>query len=196
MSAEGIRDVDIRRSLHQEIRRRYPSEEDTLVIDELGLCQGTVRVDVAVVNGSLHGFEIKSDRDTLERLSTQAQIYNRALDLITVVTATKHAKAVRRLIPRWWGIWKAERTSEGVGLQEIRAPRPNERVDIGAVVELLWHQEVLEELELRQLAAGLRGKPRRQLWSKLVDAISPAELRSLVRERLKRRHLLDRVRPM
>ena len=34
-------------------------------VEELGVCRGRVRVDVAVVNGTLHGYEIKSDRDSL-----------------------------------------------------------------------------------------------------------------------------------
>jgi hypothetical protein len=182
-----IRDVDIRRSLHAEMRRRHQAEVGTLILDELALCQGTARVDVAVVNGSLHGYEIKSASDTLERLPGQCSVYSRALDYVTIVTSEKHARKIRRLVPRWWGIWAAYPTATGIELCEVREPRINPRVDGLAIAELLWRQEVLEELESRSLLRGLRGKPRRALWAKLADSIPLPELQAIVRERLKGR---------
>lgn len=182
-----IRDVDIRRSLHAEVRRRHEAEADTLIVDELGLCQGVARVDLAVVNGSLHGYEIKSECDTLERLPGQRDVCSRSLDYVTIVTSAKHAKKVRGSVPRWWGIWAADPSTVGIELREVRAPRPNPGVDARAVAELLWRHEALEELESRALACGLRGKPRRELWARLADSMPVAELCAVVRERLKRR---------
>ena len=49
-----------------------------MILDELGICRGRVRIDLTVVNGLLHGYEIKSERDTLARLETQADLYGRA----------------------------------------------------------------------------------------------------------------------
>ncbi len=60
-------DSDIRAVLRSRLFLKHPDEADTVVIEELGLCRGQVRVDVAVVNGLLHGYEIKSDRDSLRR---------------------------------------------------------------------------------------------------------------------------------
>jgi hypothetical protein len=37
---------------------------DTRVVEEMGIWAGSVRVDIAVINGEFHGFELKSDRDT------------------------------------------------------------------------------------------------------------------------------------
>ena len=66
-----MRDSDIREVLLDSWQKKYFSDESTRVFEELGLCQGDARVDVAVVNGSIHGFEIKSERDSLDRLSNQ-----------------------------------------------------------------------------------------------------------------------------
>jgi hypothetical protein len=49
------------------------------MLDEFGLEHGEVRVDVAVINGELHGYEIKSERDTLERLPRQVKAYSAVL---------------------------------------------------------------------------------------------------------------------
>ena len=48
------RDVDVRSLLKQYLQAS--EARDTLLIDELGLCQGDVRVDVAAVNGELSGY--------------------------------------------------------------------------------------------------------------------------------------------
>src|ERR1700735_5066660 len=99
-----MRDLDIRRELRQQISRVHTGDPDTLVVEELGLCQGLARVDVAVINGSIHGYEIKSDQDTLSRLPAQAVTYNRVLDFVTIVVGSCHVQRIRQSIPRWWGL--------------------------------------------------------------------------------------------
>lgn len=64
-------DIEIRSALHRKKLRQLHERADTLVIDELGLAHAKARVDVAVINGCLHGYEIKSAQDTLDRLAGQ-----------------------------------------------------------------------------------------------------------------------------
>ena len=71
-------DSDIRAVPRSSLFFKHLDEADTVVIEELGLCRGQVRVDVAVVNGLLHGYEIKSDRDSLRRLGVQVEVYGKA----------------------------------------------------------------------------------------------------------------------
>ena len=54
-----MRDIDIRRTLLASITEQHPFDDGTIVVEELGLCQGTARVDVAAVNGTIHGYEIE-----------------------------------------------------------------------------------------------------------------------------------------
>ena len=61
-----MRDADVRLVLKHALVARY-GETDTIIVEELGLCRGSVRADIAVINGLMKGFEIKSDRDTLQR---------------------------------------------------------------------------------------------------------------------------------
>jgi hypothetical protein len=181
-----MRDIDIRRALRQEMNRLHGADPNTRTIEELGLCQGTVRVDMAVVNGKIHGYEIKSEQDTLARLPGQCAVYNQVLDLVTIVTATSHAARLSGLIPRWWGIWKVV-DKETTRLEEIRAPRKNPAVSIFAQVQLLWKEEALAALESRGLADGIRAKPRRELWNRLAVELSREEVATLVRECIKKR---------
>src|SRR3954469_15133629 len=107
-----MRDIDARRALRQEVKRRHQGETDTLVVEELGVCQGVARVDFAVINGSIHGYEIKSERDTLVRLPAQSDAYSRALEFVTIVAAQNHLHKVVEAIPDWWGIWTVIRGSD------------------------------------------------------------------------------------
>ena len=75
-----------------------------MILNELGLRHGRCRVDVAVVNGSVHGNELKSDRDTLDRLSFQVQTYGKVLDRATLVVGERHAEKAIAMLPDWWGI--------------------------------------------------------------------------------------------
>ncbi len=55
-----VRDRDVRQALHRKVLKEHHGDADTLVLDELGLRHGICRVDIAVVNGYLHGYESKA----------------------------------------------------------------------------------------------------------------------------------------
>src|SRR5271170_7013537 len=117
----AMRDVDIRTALRRHLSATCDDDPTTLILDELGICSGSVRVDIAVVNGSLKGFEIKSDSDTLDRLANQADAYNKVFDTLSVVVEKRHLKKVRSMVPAWWGIYLAEaRESGDVDLESVR----------------------------------------------------------------------------
>lgn len=183
----ATRDIDIRRALRREIERRHRGEPDTLIVEELGLCQGVARVDVAVINGNVHGYEIKSEHDTLARLPGQTGIYNRTLDYVTVVTAPTHSGEIANVVPAWWGIWTAVQCGDQLRLQSERTPRHNPNVNPFALAQLLWREESLRALADRGLAEGMWSKPRKELWSRLALKLTVEELGEVVRECLKRR---------
>jgi hypothetical protein len=182
-----MRDIDIRGALRLEMARRH-SEEGALIVEELGLCQGAARVDVAVVNGSVHGYEIKSEYDTLARLPGQSTIYSQALEFVTIVAASAHSLKIAALIPPWWGIWIAVQDGGGIRLEEVREPQRNPGISPFAQAQLLWRQEALQALESRGLADGLKHKPRHQLWNRLASELTIEELGTLVRKCLKARN--------
>jgi hypothetical protein len=182
-----MRDYDIRTALKQELESINAREPDTLIIDEVGLCKGAVRVDIAVVNGTFNGYEIKSERDTLERLPLQEEVYSRTFDTVTIVTSGHHVNKITERVPCWWGITKALMIGRQVCFQVIRQPEPNPNIDPLSLVQLLWRDEALTVLEERGLAKGMLSKPRHALWQKIVDNLSVEELRKVVREHLKAR---------
>jgi hypothetical protein len=55
-----IYDRHIRRALYLEFLNtpQYCSE-DTIIVNEFDICGGSSRIDIAVINGQLHGYEYK-----------------------------------------------------------------------------------------------------------------------------------------
>jgi hypothetical protein len=189
----AMREIDIRRELLREMNHRHHGDGDTLIMPELGLCQGLARVDIAVVNGSVHGYEIKSEQDTLARLPSQANFYSRTLEFVTVVSAPIHAKKIGNIVPSWWGIWTAVENGDTVRLEPLKESTPNPKIDPFSLAQLLWREEALEALSDRGLANGLRSKPRREIWIRLASSLPLEELGDTVRACLKRRGATWRV---
>jgi hypothetical protein len=182
-----MRDIDIRRALRRDMEETHYGDNDTLIREELGLCQGFARVDLAVVNGSVHGYEIKSEQDTLARLPGQVKIYNRALDFVTIIVAPAHSKKIADIIPDWWGIWNAVKVDQDVRLERSREPSRNPSIDPFALAQLLWRDEALRALAACGLDSGIRSKPRQDLWRRLSSALTLEELGRIVRDCLKHR---------
>jgi hypothetical protein len=182
-----MKDSDIRQVILSDLSREYDNDSDTMIIEELGLCQGEARVDIAIVNGLIHGFEIKSDQDTLKRLPAQAEIYNRSLDSVTLVVGSKHLDKALKVIPKWWGVVVAREKSGQIHLKVRRKGKPNPCLDLSSVVQLLWRDEAYEALVERGLHRGLANKPRTILWKKLTELLSIEELKVLIGNALKSR---------
>ena len=182
-----LRDAEVRPALRKYLQRETPPYRKMVLIEELGLCQGEARIDVLTVSGVLHGYEIKSSRDRLTRLASQAATYNRVLDRVTLVVCPRHVEAALQLIPEWWGVLLASGSVEAVSLAAIRPAAQNADQDPRALVELLWRDEALELLAHRNATAGVRSKPRPAVWDRVCEVLDVAEIQSAVRFRLKTR---------
>ncbi|SHK62063.1 sce7726 family protein [Paramaledivibacter caminithermalis] len=182
-----ILDADIRTSLYNRISNEFKDEQDTIIVDELSVCQGDARMDVAVVNGLLHGYEIKSEGDTLKRLPNQIEIYNKVFDTVTIVTSDSHLNKTIDIIPEWWGVIKVRKYTKSFYLEDVREPKLNDFTDAYSIVQLLWRNEALQILKDLGLQKGFLSKPRYVLWERLVECIELNDLKKYVRQALKTR---------
>jgi hypothetical protein len=181
-----LRDIDIRNTLRKRISNKYQNDSDTLIVDELGLCQGTSRIDIAVINGYMYGYEIKSEKDTLERLPLQIEIYNKIFDEVILVTCDNHIQQVMNLIPEWWGILLVRKTTNNlIEFTEFRSPKNNPLVDLFSIAQLLWRDEGIDILKEKGLVKGIMSKPRLEVWERLVEKLDPNDLKKTVRDHIK-----------
>lgn len=162
-------------------------DPDTLMLDELGILNGATRVDIAVINGEIEGFELKSERDTLDRLPTQRDLYNKVLDRISLVVAESHKAAAEAIIPGWWGLWVATNCKGTVRVDCERQPEFNPQLDGATLASLLWRDEALAVLDRFDASRGVRSKPREVLYRRLSESLDLDQLRAEVRTALKAR---------
>ncbi|HPS76758.1 MAG TPA: sce7726 family protein [Thermoanaerobaculaceae bacterium] len=189
MSTGGsiLGDGEVRTALRSRLLAVHAEEPDTLILDELGLCRGLRRADMAVVNGFLHGYEIKSERDSLRRLAAQADLYNKVFDRVTLVVAERHLPDALDVIPGWWAVLGVRPSAGGPRFSVHRRGRRNSRRDARALVELLWLDDALGLLAQRNAARGVRGRPRQIVWDRVCGHFSVDEIAAAVRAGLKAR---------
>lgn len=156
-------------------------------MDEFCVCRAQARIDIAVVNGSLHGYELKSDADRLDRLPAQLAHYDRVFDTVTMVVAPKHVDRTTSLVQDWHGLLVAEPGSAAP--LELRPARPNPAPCLRSVVQLLWSDEMRGLLA--DAPGSWRRRPRRDLISAVCELGSAPHVSALVRETLKRRLLRE-----
>ena len=132
-----MRDFDVRSALLRHLRDVHAGDSLSLIVEEMGIWSGSVRIDVAVINGELTGFELKSDRDTLQRLPLQAKIYSRVFDRVELVVGSRHLREARKIIPRWWGVKRATQKDGFVLLESVREAKINPLPDPYLIAQLL-----------------------------------------------------------
>lgn len=185
-----IYDTDIREMLYNSFfkEKDYIGEEDTVVIDELDVCAGVSRADIAVVNGKLHGYEIKSKQDNLERLPGQIESYNKVFDTMTIVAYKGHLEKIKTIVPKWWGIKCIEEKKGKVVLKNIRKPKENSNVNIQNVAMLLWKDEMIDLLlNYSSITTGYKSKSRYELSYMIESYVEGSIVQEYVRNTLKKR---------
>ena len=178
-------DFTIRSALKEVLKKQHARDKELRIIEELGVRHGNVRIDIAVVNGIMHGYEIKSDRDTLERLPKQMTEFNAVFDRVTLVVGKQHLYRAIHIVPDWWGVTIAKINTRGrVVFQTIREPEDNKKQDKVSIARLLWREEALRILEERDQADGVRSKPREFVYQRLADVLEADILKDRVRKTL------------
>jgi hypothetical protein len=182
-----MHDRDVRAALMGDLYRLHGSDPGALILHEFAVSGGAVRLDIAVVNGSLDGFEIKSASDTLQRLPLQADAYSRVLEFVTIVAAANHVERVLSMVPKWWTVSLAEPADGEVRIGPVRTGRRNAEYDAVEVARLLWRDEALAVLRARGLAKGLLSRPRIEIYEALARNMHADDLLKEVRSALKGR---------
>lgn len=160
------------------LENKHPAK----IIEEFGIKHGVARIDIAVINGIMHGYEIKSDRDTLERLSEQMNEYNAVFDKLTLVVGRRHLYNAINIIPDWWGIMAAKvDINKKIVFYNIREADNNpEQIGV-SIARLLWREEALRILEEQNRAKGVRSKPRDLIYKRLASVLDIETLKDQVK---------------
>lgn len=176
-------DQEIRSAFHRKILSHHHKSPNTLVIDELGLMHGSNRIDIAVLNGHLHGYEIKSSQDTLARLPEQIQAYSSCFQKLSIVVDSKHLSGVLDLTPSWIGIIEATKGSRGaVGFSIVRKSLFNNDVDLFSLAHFLWRKEAAYILDKKGYDKRTLRLPRQKLYKEISNIVTEKELIKTIKE--------------
>jgi len=181
-----MKDPCIRALLRETKLKHYFEDSDSKIVEELSLPVAKARIDIAVINGSLHGYEIKSASDTLKRLPSQIEGYTKVFDYLSIVTEGKYGTKIMELTPEWIGVLLCQEKDGIKTISELRTPKKNNDRESVYIAKLLWREELMECLEMHKIK--FRKKDRNWLLCQALSQNLDTDLiSSIVREKLKRR---------
>jgi hypothetical protein len=179
----ATKDIEIRAALHDKKLSALRNAPNTIVIDELGLSHAKVRIDVAVINGCVHGYEIKSSLDTLERLPVQVELYAQCLEKLTLVCAPRHVDKALDAIPDWCGVLEVKKgTRGGMSFTRVRKAAINPRVNAVQLAHLLWRPEALALVSRLDVSEKFTKMPRKELYEIIAAHLSIKQITTAIRE--------------
>ncbi len=140
-----MREEQVRQAFHESILKSAHNCADTIVVDELGLKNGEIRADIAVLNGKIVGYEIKTQNDTLARLPSQVEAYSEIFDKAFVIVSPNHLEKAAESIPDWWGIYTINTVDNiNYSFPCLRKGRLNKEQNSFSIAQLLWKAEAIE----------------------------------------------------
>lgn len=138
------------------------------------------RADLVMANGKLAAFEIKSERDTLNRLTGQLSTYSDFFEQVTVVCAEKHLPNVEALTDKRVGIWSINANGQ---ISVIRNSKTTALPSLNHWISFLPVDE-LRQL-LKEHGSNTRGNRENLILA--TNTISARSVRTFVLDYLKRR---------
>ncbi|MEI6524187.1 MAG: sce7726 family protein [Bacteroidota bacterium] len=184
-----MNDPQIRLAFHNKILRKAHLNSDTFILDEFSLRNGEIRADIAVLNGKLIGYEIKTEKDTLQRLESQMIAYSEVFDQAYIISSENHLPKALEIIPKWWGIYLIKQTKNGKFLfLKYRTGLKNIGKDGLGISQLLWKDEVISILE-SQFQIKIKSKQTKcQLYAILTEVCDTQTLSNIALDYLKKRN--------
>ncbi|HKO81263.1 MAG TPA: sce7726 family protein [Chitinophagaceae bacterium] len=181
-----MRDIEIRQLLRSTQLSKYFADSESKVVEELKLPVAQARIDIAVINGHLHGFEIKSAVDTLQRLPGQITAYTKIFDYLSIVTEGKYYQKILDSTPDWISVYTCTEKAGKCKIVQVRSGSKNKNKEGFFIAKLLWREELIEVLTEQKIS--FKQKERNWLLCEaLANNMTVPELSKIVRTKLKQR---------
>lgn len=164
------------------------------LVDELAIPKKICLADVVAIpvaedaQKGMHGFEIKSEVDSLTRLESQIHYYSKVFKKCSLIVTEKHEKKALEMLPDWWGVIMALHTAEDEYgdptddflLLEIKEAKDNPHpLHSYSLTQLLWRNELLEIVKTKNVEV-LKSGSKRLLREAIIKQIPVEELEELV----------------
>ncbi len=131
------------REMRNVLLNRLATYKDCYLYEEYTIPSGKARADIIAVNGHVIAYEIKSDYDSLKRLSSQILEYDSTFEMNYIVTGEKFIREVRRIVPSYWGIVLIKKNEKGlISIKFERRAKLNPALDFESFIGLLSAEEI------------------------------------------------------
>lgn len=181
---EKLRDPDMREILFETYEN---TGERLRIFEELVI--GKSRADVILVKeNEILGFEIKSDKDNLIRLTTQVKNYERFCDKCYIVTGVHYIDKIEEAVPKHWGVYDIAKDENGnlhieMFREAERNPKERPTIKLKNQMNLLWRSELIKIVKTYQLG-GVTTRNKRQLRDLIIEKMGKEEAKRMTYDAL------------
>lgn len=147
VDSSNVRDSEIREALCDWLSTNH-SHQPHVIINELSIPRPSARIDVAMINGKICGFEIKSDVDNFDRFPLQKNSYEKVFEELTLVTTLSNLTKARKLTPKNWGLL-VYCTEDGI--KRVRNSVPRQPKSLECLLYVLTIDELLDATDMLDL---------------------------------------------
>lgn len=176
---DKLRDPDMREILFETYEN---TGERLRIFEELVI--GKSRADAILVKeNEILGFEIKSDKDSLVRLTTQVKNYERFCDKCYIVTGVHYIDRIEEAVPEHWGIYDIAKDENGnlhIEMFREAEKNPKERptTKLKNQMNLLWRSELIQIVRAYKMG-GVTKRNKRQLRDLIIEKMGKEEAKRL-----------------
>lgn len=179
-----MNDPQIRLMLLETFLKKYQSNDNCLILEEVGIMYGSAIVDLVVFSKIYNqAFEIKSAEDSLSRLPMQLKHYIQVFDYITIITQPSHLEEVKTICPKFCGILVVYNDWD---MEYVQKPVANPFIRKEKLIQVLWRDEVYKFLKEKGIK-GLSTASNAKVKKAACQLLSLSEIRALVFDTLKNR---------
>lgn len=168
LKTDGLRDEYIyRAAVTQKVLLGKHSLNTACMLNEFRA--GSCKADLVILNGTASVYEIKSERDSLDRLRNQIENYKKVFATINVIAGDGHVSRVLQIIPKDVGVMSLSRRYRITTIREpIDCPDQTCPVSVFESLRTGEAQTILNELGIE------------------VPAVPNTKIRSAMREQFSR----------
>lgn len=160
--------------------------ENATLINEMVVADWSRRADLAVANGHLQAFEIKSDFDSLKRLDGQLETFVSRFEKVTVVCAPKFTYEVTKKVASDIGVIEYSNTNHGVRFKIVQRGRTSILRNKSIYLNFLLKKEL--QTFLVENGSQLPFETSRESLENMAYQFSLSRIRSFTLNALKNRY--------
>jgi len=179
-----LNDKEIRVALIEYLNNK--ANKPRRIIEELPVHRGNAIADVVTVHGEAHCYEIKGERDNINRLKVQGEFYNKSFNRITLVTTEKKLDEALAKAPVFWGVLIAFYHDGLIKFKYSRKAKINSMYDKELALTTLWRGE-LTQIDMNNQLDINKKVDKRVLAQKISEKINKAQTNKSIADLLAER---------